>query len=127
MTDAKSFIIETFRRLGQKSPAIFRVWGNINMILLLAGAIPKGLQQLQEIFNGAIDFSAILPQAPWVNQLWYLLIGMGTMGKIMASITITSNHEIVEDVDGALIQKPCGDLPFTEKKESMKIVEPKKI
>ena len=126
MKDIPSFLIETFRRLGQKSPVFFRVWGRINVALLLLGGVPSAMQYLQETFAGVIDFSSILPTAPWVAAAWKICIVMGVWGKIMSSATVTSNHEIVQD-DGTLIQRPCEDLPFTEKKEGMKLIEPKQV
>lgn len=107
---------ENLSRLKQTSPKFWKVWTAINSLLLLISGIPTVMA-----WSGVKDLNQFLPGTPGRIVLRIIAFAAG-YALIQNKLTVTSTHKVVVDGD-ILISKPCPDLPYTEKKESMKIIE----
>lgn len=114
-TDVMAFLSETLQRIQQKSPKFFKVWNTFNSILFVVAGIPVLLTQF-----GITDLN-ILP--PYVLKI---ITFASAWGLFMNKLTVKNSHEVVTD-GTTIIQKPADILPFTEKKEPIKIIDPKPL
>lgn len=117
-SDFIAFIQEILQRLKQKSPKFWKVWTTINTALLLIAGIPTALA-----FMNIASLNDILPNSA-ARIVLKIVAFAAAWGLFQNKLTVQSNHEVVVDND-VLLSKPCADLPFTEKKENVKVIEPK--
>lgn len=111
-TDVMAFLQEIIVRFSQKSPKFFKVWNAINGIILFLSGLPVLLTQF-----GITDLN-VLPA-----YVLKIITFASMWGLFMNKLTVKNSHEVIND-NGTVIQKPCADLPFTEKKEDPKIIAP---
>jgi hypothetical protein len=116
-SDIIAFIQEILQRLKTRSPKFFKVWNFINSAVLLISGVPTLLNMLD-----IQSVETILPSTS-AKVVLKIIAFASAWGLFMNKLTVKSNHEVIED-EGALIQKPCTDLPFTAKKEPAKLLEP---
>lgn len=115
-TDFSAWIAENIQRLKQSSPKFFTVWSRINTIVLALAGIPTLMDSL------GIDISVSPPH--WALPILKVATYAAAWGLFMSKLTVNMSHEVKVSDEGTLIQKPCGDLPYSEKKEDPKIIEP---
>jgi len=119
-TDLIAFLQETFQRLKQTSPKFFKVWNTINSIMLFIAGIPTIINWLD-----IPDLNFLLPDVAVRVVLKVVAFAAG-WGLLMNKLTVQSNHEIVKN-GLTILSKPCPDLPFTEKKEDIKILDVEEV
>lgn len=107
-----AWLKENFQRFKAASPTFFKIWGRINIVLLLVGGIPTALDWAQKVFE--FNVSTILPHAYWLRVALRIVAACGAWGKIMNSLTVQS--PIVGITPGGVpVKMTLTDMqPFTD-------------
>ena len=115
-SDLIAFLKENLQRLKQTSPKFWKVWTTINSIILFIAGIPTIMAWMD-----ISDLNKFLPDAS-VAIILKIIAFASAWGLFMSQLTVQSNSEVIVE-GGNVISKPCGDLPFTEKKDEAKIIQ----
>jgi hypothetical protein len=98
---------ENIERLKQTSPVFFQVWNWINTIAILIAGIPSILTMA-----GYTDLN-FLPS--WILKAITLA---AAWGLFMGKLTVQGSTPVApKALKGHKAAKPCGNLPFTQRKE----------
>lgn len=113
-----TWIVETFKRLSTKSPAYFKVWNIINILLVVIGLVPD-----------ALDFFDITLPADqkWAKVLGKFMIACGSYGYLNSKLSVdrsvvTKSGVILIPENSKGEEKKPVTLPYTDKLENKKVM-----
>lgn len=117
-SDLITWLQENLQRLKQTQPKFWKVWSAINGIILFLAGLPTIMAWID-----VPDLNQFLPGTV-VRVILKIISFCAAYGLFLNKLTVKGTHEVVSEGD-TLLSKPCPDLPYTEKKEGMKIIDVK--